>query len=122
MKYFFSLILLLSVLSHPVFAKPPQPIKFQKGESTSKIETGLVRGETKEYSVGAKEGQSMVVTIASYENNAVFQIHGPDGNDLTEENNETRQWEESLPETGKYIIQVSSLRGNADFVLLVSIQ
>lgn len=121
MRYF-SLILLLTMLANPVFAESPQPIKFKKGESTVKMEESIVRGESKSYRLEAKKDQTMVVTIASYENNAVFQIQTPDGNYLTEEADETRQWEGSLPESGKYIIHVSSLRGNAEFVMLLSIQ
>ena len=100
-------------------------IKFKKGESSSTVEGGVIRGDRDTYLVGANKNQTMVVTIMSIENNAVFQIIDRSTGyylDGAGEFDDAMRWEGSLPSKGDYQIIVGGTRGNADYTLKVFIE
>ncbi len=99
-------------------------IKFAKGKHSATISGSVIRGDRDTYILGAKAEQMMSVQITSVENNAVFQLMGPDGEYLQDagEEDDARQVTVPLPENGEYRIIVSGTRGNATYRLTVSIQ
>ncbi len=106
-------------------------IKFKKGESSTTVSKGLARGEQHQYSLGAKAGQNMVVSISSSEENAVFDIYRntPNGKEMLFDNagdaaEEAQYWQGILPGKGAqtYFIVVGSTRGGADYSLTVEIE
>lgn len=99
-------------------------VKFAKGKSSATVSNSVIRGDRDTYIVGAKAGQKMTVKITSLENNAVFQIMGPDGEYLQDagEEDDATSVTNSLPETGDYRIIVGGTRGNASYKLTVSIK
>lgn len=120
---FIALVTLISVSS--VSQVNNKRIKFRKGESSATIESGIARGESDSYLVGASRDQYMVVTIISVEDNAVFQIVDRKTGDYlpgTEEGVDARRFEGYLPSTGDYKIIIGSTRGGADYTLKVSIE
>ena len=100
-------------------------IKFKKGESSATVEGSVIRGDRDTYLVGANKNQTMVVTIMSIENNAVFQIIDRSTGyylDGSGEFDDAMRWEGSLPSKGDYQIIVGGTRGNADYTLKVFIE
>lgn len=96
----------------------------------------MIRGEQDFYSLGAKGGQKMTVTISALERNAAFQIYAPGaavtrdaegylevaGKALPGADGDTTRWTGRLPASGTYLIQVGGTRGNATYALTVSIE
>lgn len=99
-------------------------IKFGKGKNSAMVAGAVVRGDRDTYIVGARAGQTMTVKIRSVENNAVFQIQGPDGEFLHNAGDEddATKTSNTLPENGDYRIIVGGTRGNATYKLTVSIR
>jgi hypothetical protein len=100
-----------------------QRIQFAPGTSSARVEGAVVRGTRDRYILGASEGQYMRVSISALEENAVFSIVQPDGQPIpgTEEGQDTRYWEGSLPQSGDYTVVVGGTRGNATYTLDVAI-
>ncbi len=76
------------------------------------------------YVLGAKSGQRMTVKVTALENNAAFQIKGPDGDYLegAGEMDDATNLTVTLPRSGDYRIIVGGTRGNASYKLTVSIR
>jgi hypothetical protein len=101
------------------------------------VSGGVIRGESDQYSLAAKEGQKMEVVITALEKNAVFTIYQPgyqvgkDADGILEVKgatlpgagggDDTAYWKGDLPKSGAYLILVRSTRGNAAYKLKVSI-
>jgi hypothetical protein len=96
------------------------------------------RGDRNLYSVNAKAGQTMTVTITTPDGNAVFQLYEPgttigrDNDGLLEfhgkalhgaaDGEDATRWSDRLPKSGSYLIVVGSTRGNARFSMDVKIE
>lgn len=93
-------------------------IQFPRGESSAKVSGAVIRGESDVYTLGAKENQTMNLSISSTEANAVFKLVDPNGNTLAED---VTTWSDTLPLTGDYQVFVGGTRGNASYTLQVSI-
>lgn len=96
--------------------KPGKPIRFAKGKSS-----GTVTGKTSgidEYSLGAREGQTMTVHLASKDNNAAFEIMLDDYTVTCR----TTEWTGELPASGQYRLFVLSTKGTASYTLEVGIR
>jgi hypothetical protein len=105
-------------------AQSDKRIKFKKGESSATVSGGAARGETMGYLVKASKEQTMIVSIASVENNAVFQIKDLNtGYYLSGagELDDASSWEGTLPSSGDYRIIVGSTRGGTEYTLIVTI-
>jgi len=129
-----SLLLLLTVTTIAVADTIAMgEIKFKTGESSATVKNGLARGETHEYLLKATAGQTMHVSIASVENNAVFALYQRLAkgkrlaltNDDDSEVVETTGWSGELPGKAKtaqtFVIEVGAIRGGADYILVVGI-
>ncbi len=99
-------------------------IRFARGKSSITLKGAVIRGDRDTYIVRAKAEQLMTVTITSKENNAVFQVRGPDGEYLQDagEEDDARGVTNILPENGDYKIIVGGTRGNVSYRLTVSIE
>ena len=129
---------LLLLGSAPAFAQAgcgrPTPIQFAAGASSATVEGGAPRGEISCYTITARAGQRMEVTISSVENNGVFQIYapgwtdkpgeGPDGKPLpgVEPGTDAMRFAGVLPVSGRYLIVAGSTRGGTTFRLSVAIK
>lgn len=126
MRYLiFAVILVLAGLSVSNAQVTNKRIKFKKGESSATIEGGVIRGERDTYLVGANKNQTMIVTIMSIEDNAVFQIVDRETGYYLEgagELDDAKRWEGTLPSKGDYEIIVGGTRGNAEYTLKVFIE
>ncbi len=99
-------------------------IKFSRGKNSATVSGAVVRGDRDTYIVRAKAEQLMTVSISSREDNAVFQVKGPDGEYLQDagEEDDTRNVTNILPFDGDYKIVVGGTRGNATYRLTLSIK
>lgn len=96
--------------------KPGTPIRFAKGKSSGTV-TGKTSG-IEEYSLGAREGQTMTVHLASPENNAAFEIMLDDYTVTCR----STDWTGELPASGQYRVFVLSTKGTASYTLEVAIR
>ncbi len=102
----------------------PKRVDFSRGSTSTILEGSVIRGERDEYLLGAQAGQQMSVRISSLEDNAVFQIFEPGGNQPLPgagETDDAQEWSGELPTSGDYIIVVGATRGNATYELEVMI-
>jgi preprotein translocase subunit SecF len=106
-----------------------QQIKFKPGESSATITGTVLRSDRDEYTLTAKAGQVMRVSITAEEDNAVVQIYQQTNHDWeplegADEDDDATEWEDKLP--GKDIehfkIIVGGKRGNATYILEVAIE
>ncbi len=110
-------------------------IHFKAGTNSVKIHDAVLRGEQNHYFIGASAGQTMEIKLSSLENNAGFTVYGPgftikkdeygeevEGQRLFEGDEKHPAWSGALKTSGKYLIEISSGRGNAAYDLVVSIR
>jgi hypothetical protein len=118
--------------------KVVEVIRFDPGASSKDISGAVIRGERSLYSIGARGGQRLSISIASVEDNAVFQIYPPGvqaehrnyGVEIVgakalpgaAEGEDAKAWSGILPATGAYLIVVGPTRGNATYTLKVAIR
>lgn len=94
-----------------------QNVRFAPGKDRATVSGAVIRGDRDLYHLGAAGGQKMTVTITSLENNAVFQVYGPNGKTLAGagETDDATRWEGTLPKSGNYRVEVGGTRGNATY-------
>jgi hypothetical protein len=116
---------------------PIEIIRFDRGASGKDISGAVLRGERSLYSIDARSGQRLSVSVSAEEDNAVFQIYGPGaraerrdyGVEIVGakalpgagEGEDAKEWSGVLPETGTYLVAVGPTRGNATYTLRVAI-
>ena len=92
------------------------PVHFAKGAHSAKVDGTFSGYDTINYTLVAKAGQTMQVTIAGSDN-ANFNVYAPGaipgqaeamGSGYVGE-----QWQATLPSSGKYLIQVYQMRASA---------
>jgi hypothetical protein len=96
--------------------KPAKPIRFAKGKSSGTV-TGKTTG-IDEWSLGAREGQTMTMHLTSPDRNATFEV-------LIDDYTVTcraTDWTGELPATGDYRVYVLSTKGMASYKLEVAIR
>lgn len=117
---------------------PIEIIRFERGASSKDITGAVIRGERSLYSIDARSGQRLSVSISAGEDNAVFQIYAPgaqaDRRDYgveivgakalpgAGEGEDAKNWSGILPDTGTYLVVVGPTYGNATYTLRVSIR
>ena len=114
-----------------------QPIRFAPNADSVTISGGVVRGARDLYHLDARSGHRLSVTIKAPAESAVFQLYRP-GYTLTSdgaitsikgealigarETDDARAWTGPLPVSGRYLIVVGGVRGNASYRLSVTIK
>ena len=117
---------------------PIEIIRFERGASGKDISGAVIRGERSLYSIDARSGQRLSVSISAVEDNAVFQIYAPSaqaerrdfGVEIVGakalpgagEGEDAKRWSGVLPNTGTYLVAVGPTYGNATYVLRVAIK
>ena len=115
----------------------PTAVAFAKGGSSATYHGGFERNEMDCWTVIAKEGQTLTVTVDAIEKNASFDIYLPqyqivkseDGLDVKgkrltpggDGDRHITRWSGVLPASGRYLINVLSERGNVTYDLKVSV-
>jgi hypothetical protein len=92
---------------------PPQRIRFAKGANSAIIK-GTIKGYAfKDYVFAASAGQHAKLTLTSTNTYAAFVIHRTDADPDAELSIESTEWENTLQESGDYVIRVLMIRAGA---------
>jgi hypothetical protein len=133
----FCLFFLLTFFVVGSIAGANKEIRFSAGSNSATVSQSVIRGDRDLYSITAKAGQTMEISITSKEDNAVFAIFQPGSKPVKEDGitevkgtalpkagdkDDARSWSGKLPESGKYWIIVGGTRGNATYKLKVTIK
>lgn len=94
-------------------------VSFEKNSFGTTLSGAVIRGQRDVYVLGARGAQTMTLNIASFEDNAVFDVLSPSGIILARE---TTSEDLHLPHRGDYMIIVGGTRGNATYTLNVMIR
>ena len=99
-------------------------VRFAKGKSSTTLSNSVIRGDRDTYILKAKAGQRLTVKVTALEDNAAFQIEGPNGAyvDGAGDMDDAASVSVRLPESGDYSIIVGGTRGNASYKLTISIR
>ena len=138
---FLALVLSFAAEAAVMAAEPipsPKPIFFATGSTSGTVGGRVLRGERNLYSVSAKAGQTMTVSLTTPDGNAVFQLYEPgttigrDNDGLLEfhgqalhgaaDGEDATRFQGRLPKNGTYLIVVGSTRGNARYSMDVKIE
>ena len=98
----------------PAVAQQVVPVTFAKGKSSATV-TGSIKGDQdRTYTVDARAGQKLTVTLKSTKGSAEMNVWAP-GNDtaLTVGATDPYNFTTTLPTTGRYRIQVYQMRASA---------
>jgi len=137
MRLLLALLMVGAFLTGVGEAAVVKEVKFPPGSNSTLIQGSVIRGESDQYFLTAKEGQKMAVSITAVEKNAAFAIYRPGykaGKDAdgilrnkgtslegAAEGEDATAWKGDLPSSGKYLILVGPTRGNATYKLKISI-
>jgi hypothetical protein len=94
------------------------PVHFAKGASSATLRGTLSGYDTVRYTVAARAGQTMTVTVGGSANaNANFNVFAPGvvpgQGEALGSNDEKRRWSGTLPASGTYVVQVYQMRAQA---------
>lgn len=134
---FFVLSLSAAHVAWPEPVPVSQPIRFEHNTDSVTISGGVVRGARDLYDFDGRSGQRLSVAIKAPAESAVFQLYRP-GYKLAREGavttikgetlagagetDDARAWTGPLPVSGRYLIVVGGVRGNASYRLSVTIK
>jgi hypothetical protein len=102
------------LIAMPAAAQQTVPVTFAKGKSSAVV-TGSIKGDQdRTYTVDARAGQAMTVTLKSTKGNAEMNVYAP-GNDTAISLGSTDPYKFTtvLPTTGRYRVQVFQMRAAA---------
>lgn len=134
---FFGLLAATPCLAAAASCDKPAALHFAPGSSSGVQTGGIARGELACWTVSAKAGQTMSVTLVSPESNAVMQAYAPgwkvskadtefsfDGPALkgAAEGDDAPGWTGTLPANGKYLIVLGTTRGGGAYTMTVTIR
>lgn len=116
----------------------PIPVRFAPGSDVSEITGGIARGEVACFTVAARRGQHMSVSQPGRnDTNVVMQIyqppwtiiHSPDGINVrgralhgAAQGEDAKEWGGILPQNGRYLLVLGTVRGGADYRVRVEIR
>lgn len=101
---------------------PVARINFAPGAISATRSGVLTMGEMDRYVLKASGGQTMNVSVASANNNALLVIFGKDGTVLISDHADASSWSGVLPSTQDYYIDVRAIDGSsANYTLTVTI-
>mgnify|MGYP000864444546 CR=1 FL=1 len=103
-------------------AGEPVVLRFDTEPFSTYQEGAVVRGERARYSIELQENEYLQVYVGSAATSSEFgnvamQIWGPDGQTLpgAGEGDDATGWAGVVPQAGEYLIEVGSIRGNAEY-------
>lgn len=92
-----------------------QPVQFARGTSSATIKGSIKGAQTIDYTLGAKAGQTMSVTLATKHGANYFNVLPPGSNDvaLFVGSSGGNEWTGALPADGEYKLRVYLMRSAA---------
>jgi Bacterial SH3 domain len=109
--------LLASVLALPAMARDTrEEVKFAAGKSSARINSVVTGNSVTEYTLGARRGQSMSVTLSGGRSTTYFNVTPPggDGSAMFIGSSEGNSFSATLPRDGTYLVTVYQLGAAAD--------
>ncbi len=92
------------------------PVQFAKGTSSATLRGTVAGYDTVRYTVAARAGQTMTVTLAGSAN-ANLNVYAPGvvpgQGEALGSTDEARRWTGTLPASGTYVVQVYQMRAQA---------
>lgn len=92
------------------------PVQFAKGTSSATLRGTVAGYDTVRYTVAARAGQTMTVTLGGSAN-ANLNVYAPGvvpgQGEALGSTDETRRWTGTLPASGTYVVQVYQMRAQA---------
>ena len=103
-------------------ANAPQRILFPFGATSTTLTGDLIAAESDQYVLRALAGQTLGVDLAFTEGQAILVVWGADGNVLLSDHAEVSNFQQELPATQDYFIQVKGRpEGNTVYSMTVTI-
>src|SRR5512139_112577 len=107
----------LAVLGGVALAQSPirkEPVHFETGESSATIKGTIKGDDTVDYVLGAQKGQSMVVTLATTNRSAYFNVLPPGSEEaIFIGSTSGEKYEGTLPASGDYTVRLYLMRSAA---------
>ncbi len=107
-----------SVTTLPADPQAPRAVRFDPGASATVVSDAVVRGNRHTYTIDARAGQTMELSISSLEDNAVYDLLDPGGNLLE---SEVTGSQTLLLQDGVHSVVIGGTRGNASYELIIVI-
>ncbi len=128
-------VLCLALLATNALAQEAREIRFAPGHNSATVSGAVVRGTRDFYTFSARKGQVASIDISALESNAAISVWRPgarigsavdediQGRTLpgADDGQDAVRWKGSLPESGRYLIVVGPMRGNATYELRLGI-
>ncbi|MEP7292158.1 MAG: hypothetical protein ABI835_10255 [Chloroflexota bacterium] len=113
----------VTVTGAPSGGTSPVRINFAAGATSATVNGQVDGGTARNYVLGARAGQRMIVSVATASNPVYLTVVSPGGTTLVSAIFGETTLDRFLPETGDYAVQVSTLPGTplTNFTLSVSI-
>jgi hypothetical protein len=109
--------LLACVLALPALARDTrEEVKFASGKSSARINSVVTGNSVTEYTLGAKRGQVMSVTLSGGRSTTYFNVTPPggDGSAMFNGSSEGNRFSATLPRDGTYLVTVYQMGAAAD--------
>jgi hypothetical protein len=113
-RYFAAITAIGLALAVPIAAQQIVPVAFAKGKSAATM-TGSIKGDQdRTYTIDARAGQTMTVTLKSTKGNAEMNVYAPDTETAISLGAlDPYEVTKILPATGRYRVQVFQMRAAA---------
>jgi hypothetical protein len=109
--------LLACVLALPAMARDTRDaVKFPSGKSSARVNSVVTGNSVTEYTLGAKRGQVMSVTLSGGRSTTYFNVTPPggDGSAMFNGSSEGNSFSATLPRDGTYLVTVYQMGAAAD--------
>jgi hypothetical protein len=110
-------VVCLAVIGGVALAQSPirkEPVHFKTGESSATIKGTIKGDDTVDYVLGAQKGQSMVVTLATTNRSAYFNVLPPGSEEaIFIGSTSGEKYEGTLPASGDYTVRLYLMRSAA---------
>jgi hypothetical protein len=108
--------LLACALAFPAMARDTRDaVKFPPGKSSARVNSVVTGNSVTEYTLGAKRGQVMSVTLSGGRSTTYFNVTPPgDGSSIFIGSSEGNRFSATLPRDGTYLVTVYQMGAAAD--------
>lgn len=106
----------------PVFSLPAATrITFEQGATSGTRRSNIGPGQTQNFVLGAQQGQPMIATVGSPDNDVTLSITGENGTALLPASQGWTHWQGTLPTSQNYYIQVIGGAREQEYSLTISL-
>jgi hypothetical protein len=100
----------------------PRRVEFKPGGTSSYNQGSIGSGEEHLYALVAQEGQTMIISVSSSNNDVFLSLRGKqDGQYLVGQGTQISHWVGGLPESQEYLVSLTTTNPGTDYFLMVEI-